>query len=354
MEKNFLISTGGSGGHVIPATILFEHISKKQNVIITTDKRGLRYFDEDLHNPKIIDTPKLNNILLLPLNLIKIFFLTISSFFLLKREKIDKLISTGGYMSLPLILAGKLLKLEIFLLEPNLVLGRANRYFIKSCKKIFCYSEQIKNFPNNLKDKIVTINPLVRKITYDFKNSDKEKNKFVILVVGGSQGADIFDNKLKDKILNISRKNDIKIIQQTKSENITDLKNFYSKNNIESEIFNFDKDFIKIINQSDICITRAGASTLAEMSVLKTPFIAIPLPSSKDNHQLENAKFYQDNNCCWLVEQSVFEDKIEEILSDILKDKTDYVKKKENLERLNYQNTWINVNQKILRTINEN
>ena len=56
-----------------------------------------------------------------------------------KDKKVEKLFSTGGYMSLPLILAAKLLKIKIYLLEPNLVLGRANKFFLKSCVNIFCY-----------------------------------------------------------------------------------------------------------------------------------------------------------------------------------------------------------------------
>ena len=78
MKKNFLITTGGSGGHVMPATILYEHLSKKTNVTISTDKRGLKYLDKDVYQFEIIDTPKLDNIFYLPLNLIKILFLTLS------------------------------------------------------------------------------------------------------------------------------------------------------------------------------------------------------------------------------------------------------------------------------------
>ena len=87
---------------------------------------------------------------------------------------------------------------------------------------------------------------------------------------------------------------------------------------------------------------------------MNLPFIAVPLPSSKDNHQFENAYFYENNDCCWLIEQRYFEEKIESFLKNILTDQNDYLKKKENLKKLNYQNSWINVNQKILRIINEN
>ena len=78
------------------------------------------------------------------------------------------------------------------------------------------------------------------------------------------------------------------------------------------------------------------------------------MPTAKDNHQFENANYYKDNGCCWIVQQNLFEEKIEEILRDILKNKSDYLNKKDNLKRLNYQNTWINVNQKILKFVYEN
>ena len=354
MKQNFLISTGGSGGHVVPATILYEHLSKEKNVILTTDKRGLKFLDKKKYEHEVIDTPKVNNIFLLPLNLIIIIILTLKSFFLLKDKKIDKIFSTGGYMSLPLILAAKILKLKIYLLEPNLVLGRANKYFLKSCVKIFCYTEKIKNFPKELKSKVEVINPLVRENIYKLKPSSHVNDMFTLLIVGGSQGANIFDQTLKNSIVNISKKNLIKVIQQTNEKNTSSLSSFYSKNNIENKIFSFDNDFANSIQQTDLCITRAGASTLAELSVTNTPFVTVPLPTSKDNHQLENAYFYKNKDCCWLIEQSNFEEEIEEFLNNILNNKSDYLKKRENLKKLNYQNTWINVNQKILRIINEN
>ena len=130
MKKNFLISTGCSGGHVIPATILCDHLSQEVNVIISTDKRGLKYFNTELYKHKIIDTPKLNNIFFLPFNFITILILIFKAYNLLRENKIETVFSTGGYMSLPIILAARLLKLKIYLLEPNQVLGRANKYFL--------------------------------------------------------------------------------------------------------------------------------------------------------------------------------------------------------------------------------
>ena len=87
---------------------------------------------------------------------------------------------------------------------------------------------------------------------------------------------------------------------------------------------------------------------------MNIPFIAVPLPTSKDNHQFENANFYKNKDCCWIIDQNDFEEKIEEYLSNIIKNKNEYLKIKENLKKLNFQNTWINVNQKILKNLNEN
>ena len=354
MKKNFLISTGGSGGHVLPASILYDHLSEKANLVMSIDKRGLKYLNEDLYQFEIIDTPKLNNMFFLPFKFVIILFLIFKSLILIRKKKIDKVFSTGGYMSLPLIIAARLLKLKIYLIEPNHIVGQANKYFLNFCEKIFCYDKEIKNFPDHLEKKKVIINPLISKSLYKIKTNPNKNKIFTILVVGGSQGANIFDKNLKFSIINISKKIPIKIIQQTSKENINSLEDFYTKNNIENKIFSFEKNFFNIIQQADLCITRAGASSLAELAAINVPFLAVPLPTSKDNHQFENANFYKNNDCCWVIEQKNFEEKIEDVLIDILNNRSNYLEKKENLKKLNYQNTWINVNQKILKNINEN
>ena len=354
MKENFLISTGGSGGHVTPAIILHDHLSKHANVVFSVDKRGLKYVDKNLFTIEIINTPKLNNIFFFPFNIIFFFFLFIKSLFLLKKRKINKIISTGGYMSLPIVIAGKLLNMNIYLIEPNHVLGRANKFYLRFCKKIFCYTNQIKNFPHNFLYKRIIINPLVKEKVYKLKESNKNHKKFNILIVGGSQSANIFNQQLKEKVVKLSKKKSIRVFQQTNEKNISYLEEFYSKNKIESEIFSFKKNLEKVMQITDLCITRAGASTLAELSVMNIPFIAVPLPKSKDNHQFENAKYYKEKGCCWIIEQDTFEEKIEDLLNNIIKDNKDYLKKKENLKKINYQNTWINVNGKILKIINEN
>ena len=175
MKKKILISTGGSGGHVIPATIFYEHLKNKFDVFFTVDKRGAKFLNLEKYNVTIIDTPKLtNNFFLLPLNFFGFFFSIIKSIILFKKNKIDILISTGGYMSLPFCITAKILNIKIYLFEPNMVLGRANNFFLKYFKKIFCYSNEIINFPLKYMNRILLINPLLRKEFYSIVPNNKE------------------------------------------------------------------------------------------------------------------------------------------------------------------------------------
>tara|TARA_B110000027_G_C16084243_1_gene285150 strand:- start:260 stop:1327 length:1068 start_codon:yes stop_codon:yes gene_type:complete len=355
MKAKILISTGGTGGHVIPATTIYDHLKNEYEIIISTDLRGLKYLEINSYKIFQVDTPKLNKSILLPFAILKVFYLTLRSLFLLKKEKIEILISTGGYMSLPLCLAAKILNIKIFLLEPNMIIGRANRFFLNFCEKIICYSNNIVGFPNKFQSKLVFSKPLIRKKYYEKNYSEKNNKIFTLMIIGGSQGAQIFDEIIHESIIKISKTNPIKIIHQTNQKNISFFKNLYSENKVENIVFNFDKDLDIFLNKSDLCITRAGASSLAEIAFLNTPFISIPLPTSKDNHQFENAKYYKDKDCCWVINQKNFDkQKFEGLIIDILVNKDDYLKKKKNLENLNYQNTWNNVNQKLLKIINEN
>ena len=355
MKRKVLISTGGSGGHVLPAITIYDHLKFNYETLISIDLRGLKYLDKENYKSIIINTPKLNNLFLLPFALLKLIFLTIKCLILLKKKKISILVSTGGYMSLPLCLAAKILSVKIFLIEPNRVLGRANKFFLNFSEKLLSYSKNIINLPKKLEQKQIIIRPLIRKKYYEKINYEKKESLFTIIIIGGSQGANIFDTLINEILVKVSSICSIKVIHQTSKKNTHLLKNFYEENKIENKVFTFDQNLNKLLKQSDLCITRAGASSLAELSLYNIPFIAIPLPTSKDNHQYENAKYYKDKDCCWIINQKDFDKKkFEKLLIKISVKKEEYLTKKNNLEKLNYQNTWNNVNQNLLEIFNEN
>ena len=355
MKSKILISTGGSGGHVLPAITIYDHLKSNYETLISTDLRGLKYLDKENYNHIIVNTPKLNNLLLFPFSFLKVIILTLKSLVILKKENISILISTGGYMSLPLCLAAKILSIKIYLIEPNMVLGRANKFFLYFAKKLICYSKELINLPKKFEHKQTIVMPLIRKKYYNTDNYHNEGNFFTITIIGGSQGAKIFDTLINELLVKISKICSLKVVHQTSKKNTNFLEKFYKVNKIENKVFTFDENLNTLLKQSDLCITRAGASSLAELSLLKIPFIAIPLPTSKDNHQFENAKYYKDKDCCWIINQeNLDKPKFEELLIKLSGKKDEYLTKKINLERLNYQNTWNNVNQKLLEIFNEN
>ena len=349
--KKILISTGGSGGHVIPAITFYEHVNKQYKLKIVTDVRGSRFFDERKYKYTILDVPNPKK------SLIKFFLSFFSAFIYLKKNNIDILFSTGGYMSLPFCVASLFLKIKIILYEPNKVLGRTNKSILRFSNRIICYHETLINCPDKHKNKIFRINPLLRKEIYNFKKNSKVNiNKRIkLLVLGGSQGAEIFDKAIIKIINEISKFYKINLTQQIfDKKNIEVLKKKYADLNIEYHLFDFNHDLFKKYEEADIVITRCGASTLSEISFFNIPFVAIPFPFAKDNHQYFNAKYFSEKNCCWLFEQNEkLVQNIVDLFKSISNDDQDYRNKQINLENISYQNNWNNINKNLIDLLNE-
>ena len=141
--------------------------------------------------------------------------------------------------------------------------------------------------------------------------------------MGGSQAAKIFAEKLPQIFKKINDTGiSIKIIQQCQPTQNEELSQFYKKQNIDFEIFNFTNDVIDYYSKADLAITRSGASTSGELINTQTPFIAIPLPKSADNHQFKNAQYYEKKGFGYLLEEKNISDKLYDLIVSIYKDKT--------------------------------
>ena len=357
--KKILIVTGGSGGHVIPAISIYDHLINSFSTSIVSDFRGSKFINKKKYNLDLIDIPNLfSKWYLLPLNIIKFLISIFKSYNYLKKNKINILISTGGYMSLPLCISARILKICIILFEPNSVLGRANKIMLNISHQIICYDKDLKLFPQKNKKKIYLINPILRKEIYLFEKNKKKKFNETkkILIIGGSQGALFFDNIISSLILKISHKVKIEVSQQLFNlDKKFSIEQKYNNSGINYRLFNFDENLFKNNSDYDLAITRSGASAIAELAYLNIPFIAIPFPYAKDDHQYFNAKFYDSLNSCWLIRQDNFDiNNIADLIVGLFAKKNEYFKKKENLEKISNQNTWNNVNKKLLDLINEN
>ncbi len=348
--KKIIISTGGTGGHVVPAQVLYEHLVDENEVIIVSDKRGINYLNKNKYKTIEIDVPKIskNLIKFLPI-MISFIVSIIKSYLFLSKKKAQILITTGGYMSIPISIAAKFLNLKIFLFEPNFVLGRANLFLLNHCDKILTYGKKIKNFPNGKQYKNYIIKPLIKKNIFSSKQKSETKlKKFMILIIGGSQGARKFDNIFCRDLIKLSKKIEIKIFHQTNSKNINKLKKLYFSNRIDSYVFSYTNHLHKIIKKCDFAITRSGASTINELVFLETPFLAVPFPFAKDDHQFFNAKYYVKKNLGWLIrENEIKQDFLYKFITNLIKNKKSLIQKKKNMKKFNRLYEWNENSKKI-------
>ena len=261
-------------------------------------------------------------------------------------------------MSLPFCLSAIILKIKIYLFEPNMVIGRTNKFILKFSKKILCYKSDLIGLSEKQKEKVFLIDRILSKEIYTLNRNtiSKISKPLKLLVIGGSQGAIFFDNNIPVLIKELSTFCEVELKQQVYDTNQIDkINKEYSQLNIKYELFNYDSELYKTYNNYDIIITRSGASTISEISYFGIPFIAIPFPFAKDNHQYFNAKYYLDKNCCWLIDQDKFDQKkMITFFRNLLENQTDYLNKKDNLNKISYQNTWNKINQKVKELVNEN
>mgnify|MGYP001242235605 CR=1 FL=1 len=237
------------------------------------------------------------------------------------------------------------------------MLGRSNKIVLRFSDKIICYDNNLKNFPEKYNFKKKIIQPLLKKELYEIKHNKKSLNVVKkLLIIGGSQGASFFDNKITDIIIKISKKKDFQVIQQISEKNIKEnLEQKYNKIKLKYKFFEFTNSSNDLYKDVDFAITRGGANTLSELSFLNIPFLAVPLPSARDNHQFHNSNYYFQKKCCWLIEQKNFDvDYVLELILKILNNYDDYVEKVGNLKKISEKNTWNNINNRIIEIINEN
>ena len=326
--KKVIIAAGGTGGHVFPAYSLAKHfIDNKIQVQIISDKRGLRYLKR-YTDVKIVEITSSSifkkNIFQLLFSLSIIVYSIFRSFIFLLINRPNLVFGMGGYSSFPVCIAAKLLRIPFIIYENNLYIGKANRYLLPLARKIFVSNKEVEGISKKYSKKIFEIGNIIRKEILDFKikidRSQKEK-KLKILILGGSQAAKIFAEKLTEIFKECHKaKIPLQIYQQCLPEQNKFLTSFYKNLNIDFEIFNFTDDILSYFSKINLVITRSGSSMLAELINVKVPFITVPLPTSADDHQLKNATYYEKNGYSYLVEEKDLNLKLFQLIKKINED----------------------------------
>ncbi len=349
-----LLSTGGTGGHIFPILSLYKELKKKDNiqdVKIITDNRAKKFIDFNDFKIINVDSPfRKKGIIHLIKTFFYIIYSTLKCFLIIFFFNPKIVVGSGGYVSFPVLLACILLRKRFVLYETNAVLGRVNRLFLPYCIKLLSGYPNIRGLPHKYVNKFYHVGQLVRDKFLQISNErvvtnspDKFNDKVLnILILGGSQGAKVLGEKLPKCFKSLDEKKiKLSIKQQVQKDQLEVIRKFYN-NNIKSHVllFEFNKNIENYIIEADVIICRSGSSTIAELSILNKPFIAIPLPGSLDNHQYFNAKYFHDKDCCWLLDENTddFEHKIITILKDIYISDDLLNDKKNNLIRLNKKN----------------
>ena len=355
MTKKIIFSTGGTGGHIFPAINLMKHFfDKGYKVLLVTDKRGNNFIKNYLEFKSYVlkaETPTNKNLFKKFLSFLVIFNSIIKSIIILKKEKPDLIFGFGGYVSFPISFVSKFFNLPLIIYENNMVLGRANKYLSLFSKKILVAKNISINFPEKYKGKTYEVGSILDKkiINYSISKKNNNKENFSILILGGSQGAEIFGTIVPPVAEMIKNEGyEIEIIQQCIMSQKLSIVNFYEKNNIKNYVFEFDKNILELILSSNLAITRCGASTTAELVHTLTPFIAVPLPNSVDNHQYLNAKYYQNNGCCWILEQNNFNtENLFNLIMETIKNKNKLENIRENMKKNYNKNVYKDIENEI-------
>ncbi len=287
------VCAGGTGGHIFPGIAVAEVFTAQdpQNevVFIGTTKglegklvtqAGFRLLYVEAH--PFQGRSRVRKALTL-LYLLKGIFMSIR---VLKTERPDAILGMGGFTSVPVIIAGALLRIPTFLHEQNVHPGLANKFLSKCTKGTFVSFEETKKYFTT-KRTVHTGNPTRRKLVKC--DTEKKKGSFGIFVFGGSQGA----RSINDAIITLlpyleSYKNTV-MYHQTGQEDFDRMNSIYKNISLSHEVFPFTNEMGKYYGLSDVVISRAGASTIFELAYFNKAAILIPYPYSAGGHQWENA-----------------------------------------------------------------
>lgn len=317
----FAITGGGTGGHLTIAKALKKEIVKRGHQAIfigSSNGQDRDWFENDkdflekifLKSYGVANKKGFAKISSL-WNIIKLSFSLKSAF---KKHKFDAIISVGGYSSAPASFLAIAKGVPLFIHEQNASIGKLNKIikpFAKDFFSSYISTSKVSDYP-------------IENIF--FENSRVRAKIEKVIFLGGSQGAK-FINDFAVKVAPELHKRGISIIHQTGKLDYKRIKNAYSKINVDVEVLDFHPKLSQFIIQSDLAVSRSGASTLWELSANGLPALFIPYPLA-NNHQWFNAKFIQDKNMGWLKNQNEIQPQdLYDILDENLKGKSEKLMK---------------------------
>lgn len=296
-----LIAGGGTGGHLFPGIALAEEVvtrHPKNDVVFIGTDRGLEarvvpqngFVFEPIKSRGLKGmglVKLLLGLLTLPLS----FFSAIS---LLRKYRPDVVVGVGGYSSGPVVLMAWLLRIPTGIQEQNALPGFTNKVLGKFVDAVFLSFEEARAFFPSKRCHVLG-NPIRRGLLENFLRPSVAHEQFTILIFGGSLGAKGLNARVLDALPFLDDlKGKIRVIHQTGKNDLELVKQGYAARQFPADVREFIDDMAGAYLGADLVVCRAGATTLAELTVCKKASILVPFPFATDDHQAVNAQSLVD------------------------------------------------------------
>lgn len=362
MKKHrFILSGGGTGGHIYPAIAIANELKLRFPdaeflFVGAQDKMEMQkvpqagYAIEGLWIAGIQRKLTLQN-MLFPFKLMNSLW---KSRKIIKRFKPDAVIGTGGFASGPLLQMANSMNIPTVIQEQNSYPGITNKMLSKKANAICVAYENLERFFP--KDKIVFTGNPVRQDLLDVENKRSkgisyfklDANKKTLLVLGGSLGARRI-NQLIEKELDFLLANGIQIYWQCGKLYYEDYKKYNDKENVQVVAFIDRMDLIYAA--ADFVISRAGASSVSELCLVGKPTIFIPSPNVAEDHQTKNAKAIVDKKGAILLKETELETTFETTFSDLISNENKQKELSQNIKSLAKPNATKDIVEEIIKLI---
>ena len=360
--KKFIISGGGTGGHIYPAIAIANELKNKFPdaeflFVGAKDKMEMQKVPQAGYTIKGLWIAGLQRKLTLR-NAMFPFKLTSSlwnSYLILKKFKPNVVIGTGGFASGAVLKVANLLKIPTVVQEQNSYPGITNKLLGKKASAIcVAYDNLERFFP---KDKIkLTGNPVRQDLLdIDTKRSEAiayfnlDDNKKTVLILGGSLGSRRI-NQLIEKELDFLLESGVQVFWQCGNFYMAEYKHFSEKEDVQ--VVSFIDRMDLIYAAADFIISRSGASSVSELCLVGKPTIFIPSPNVAEDHQTKNAKAICDKNGAILIKESNLEAEFENVFSDLLSNEEKQKQLSQNIKKLAKPNATKDIVDEIVKLLN--
>ena len=312
-NKTVIIAAGGTGGHLYPGIALARELKARGYIPIFVVK------ENDISSSIIISEgfsykqipasglPRKLSIKLIVFvyNFIKGLF---SAFLIVKKANPAAVIGMGGYISFPVIISGVILRKKTIIHEQNSIPGLANKILSYCVNNVaLSFEQSSKYFPKG--KSVLTGNPVRKEIVSANKDESLQlfgldKDKFTVLVFGGSQGASKINSVLietMDKLTEL--KNKIQFLHITGKANYEHISLKYDKQPFTYSLHPYLESMAGAYAAANMVLCRAGATTLAELALLDLPCLLVPFAYATNDHQQKNAELYANNHQAQIIQE---------------------------------------------------